>query len=242
MDKNFKRVAKVQLKLRNREMKFKTFPCHIPVNDRVDTKDLINNEFSTSLIECEEEFNITYFKITDLKNYLLISFKENGHINNIFSTRSTPSNSYQIIARAKSFLLIPESEIQSGNFIIYMGILRINFINNKMKFKKLREGWRWWHVFSWKTRYVGQKRFSKIEENRIPLFKGVKYGFIPSMHSLPDFKNGEKIIAIGSNYYKISPPDYTLHSLDYDASTMVSKRPLKSGIGITRGVDRLEED
>jgi hypothetical protein len=43
---------------------------------------------------------------------------------------------------------------------------------------------------------VELEEFVKIEQNRIPLFLGSQFGIAPRINELPEFFNGEKIIAI----------------------------------------------
>ncbi len=43
---------------------------------------------------------------------------------------------------------------------------------------------------------VELEEFVKIEQNRIPLFLGSQFGIAPRINEIPDFFNGEKIIAI----------------------------------------------
>jgi len=68
--------------------------------------------------------------------------------------------------------------------------------HGKKRFKKLNIGYPRFDIDETLMDVVELDEFIKIEDQRIPLFIGSQFGIHPRIDEMPDFFNGEKIIAI----------------------------------------------
>ena len=69
-------------------------------------------------------------------------------------------------------------------------------VYGRNRFKILDSGYPQFEITESLVDEVGVDEFSFIEKNRIPLFIGTPFGIFPVVNEIPDFFNGEKIIAI----------------------------------------------
>lgn len=88
-----------------------------------------------------------------------------------------------------------------------------------MRLKRLNVGYPPFDIDEDLVDWVDLEEFIRIEENRLPLFIGSQFGIHPNLNELPNFYNGEKLIAIlgmsllsgcvaGLSIYRLNESDY----------------------------------